>query len=164
MSTTSINSSTISTAYAASYSFIFFQYYFIIVKLTDDNYLLWFHQIEAFLYGQNYLQFVDGSYLYPENEPDKSIWLQADKIVSLISATPSESILATVIRCTSSAKLWSLIQENYSQQSIANISFCKKRITTRSITEYRQEAKYISNALAAIGEACFQQRTSNFIA
>lgn len=43
------------------------------VKLTDDNFLLWSHQMEAFLYGQNFLRFVDGSHPCLETDPEQSL-------------------------------------------------------------------------------------------
>ncbi|GMY32716.1 UBN2_3 domain-containing [Fagus crenata] len=128
------------------------------VKLTDDNFLLWSHQIEAFLYGQNFLRFVDGSYPCPEADLDRSLWFRADKtLVSIISTTLSEPMLAPIIGCKTSAAIWSVIQEHFSQKSIANSSLYRKRLInlvhgTRPISKYLQEAKSIVNAFTAIGE------------
>src|SRR3954463_13927 len=91
------------------------------VKLTDGNYLLWLHQMRAFLLGQHYMRYVDGSYSCPETEPDKSAWICADNtLMSLLSAALSESSLAMIIGCQTSAEMWSIIQEYHSQQSAAN--------------------------------------------
>uniref|UniRef100_A0A2N9JAD8 Integrase catalytic domain-containing protein n=1 Tax=Fagus sylvatica TaxID=28930 RepID=A0A2N9JAD8_FAGSY len=128
------------------------------VKLTDDNFLLWSHQIEAFLYGQNFLRFVDGSYPCLEADLDRSLWFRADKtLVSIISTTLSEPMLASIIGCKTSAAIWSVIQEHFSQKSIANSSlYCKRLINlvrgTRPISKYLQEAKSTVDAFAAIGE------------
>ena len=128
------------------------------VKLTDDNFLLWSHQIEAFLYRQNFLRFVDGSYPCPEADFDRSLWFQADKtLVSIISTTLSEHMLASVIGCKTSAAIWSVIQEHFSQKSVANSSLYRKRLInlvrgTHPISKYLQEAKSTVDAFAAIGE------------
>ena len=66
-------------------------------------------------------------------------------------------MLASIIGCKTSAAIWSVIQEHFSQKSVANSSLYRKRLTslvrgTRPISEYLQEAKSIADALAAIGE------------
>lgn len=129
MSTASIDSSTIFIAPPTPQNLSFFYItHLVIVKLANDNYLMWFHQMESFICGQNNFRFIDGSYLCPKDEPNKTIWLLVDKtLVGLISTPLSEFVLATVIGCTSSAESWSLIQEHYSQRSFANISFYKMR-------------------------------------
>src|SRR3954464_612999 len=128
------------------------------VKLTDGNYLLWLHQMRAFLLDQHYMRYIDGSYPCPQTEPDKSAWIRADNtLMSLLSATLSESSLAMIIGCQTSAEIWSIIKEYHSQQSTANCSYYKTKLTnlkrgSRTISEYLQEAKSLSDALAAIGE------------
>lgn len=56
-----------------------------------------------------------------------------------------------------SAEIWSLIQENYSQKYIANISFYKEQLINHDhgscfVTKYLWKSKCISDALAAIDE------------
>src|SRR3954465_6619083 len=69
--------------------------YLVTVKLTDGNYLLWLHQMRAFLLDQHYMRYIDGSYPCPKTEPDKSARIRADNtLMSLLSATLSESLLA----------------------------------------------------------------------
>src|SRR3954469_22396572 len=80
------------------------------VKLTDGNYLLWLHQMRAFLLGQHYMRYVDGSYSCSETESDKSAWIRADNtLMCLLSATLSESSFAMIIGCQTSAEMWSII-------------------------------------------------------
>src|SRR3954470_20634397 len=72
------------------------------------------------------MRYVDGTCPCPSTDPDKSDWVRADNtLMSLISATLTEPILATVIGCTSSADMWSILDEYFSQHSNAN------RATTR---------------------------------
>ncbi|GMY34507.1 Far-red impaired responsive family protein [Fagus crenata] len=66
-------------------------------------------------------------------------------------------MLTSIIGCKTSAAIWSIIQEHFSQKSVANSSLYRKRLTslvcgTRPISEYLQEAKSIVDAFAAIGE------------
>src|SRR3954470_18336538 len=86
------------------------------------------------------------------------IWVRADNtLMSLISATLTEPILATVIGCTSSADMWSILDEYFSQHSNANRADYKTKLAnlkrgSRSVSEYLSEAKSLSDALAAIGD------------
>lgn len=78
--------------------------------------------------------------------------------MNLISTTLPESTLATIIGCTFSDDRWDLIQENYSQKLVANYVYYKTKLTnfkhgSRPVYEYFKDAKSLSYALAAIGEA-----------
>src|SRR4051812_27383802 len=100
----------------------------------------------------------DGTCPFPATDPDKSDWVHADNtLMSLISATLTEPILATVIGCTSSADMWSILDEYFSQQSNANRAYYKTKLAnlkrgSRFVSEYLSEAKSLSDALAAIGD------------
>ncbi|KAK0579109.1 hypothetical protein LWI29_021252 [Acer saccharum] len=140
------------------------------VKLTDTNYLLWQTQIKPFLIGQNYWHFIDGSFPQPsqflpqiegkpaEPNPDYTTWFQTDQtLVSLINSTLFESILSQVVGLNSSQAIWNCLQQNFSQQSLANAThFCFQLLSiqkgTKSISEYLQHAKSLSDSLAAINE------------
>ncbi|VVA27937.1 PREDICTED: UBN2_3 domain-containing [Prunus dulcis] len=129
------------------------------VKLNDDNYLLWYHQVEAFLVGQDLFKYVDGTHLCPAaSSPDYNHWVRTDKtLVSTLSATLSEPILASVVGCKTSATMWSLISKYFTQNSTANSSHLRRCLNeisrgTRFVSDYLQEAKSISDQLAFIGE------------
>ncbi|CAL8990319.1 unnamed protein product [Prunus brigantina] len=64
----------------------------VMVKLNDDNHLLWYHQ----------------------PPPDYNHWVRTDKtLVNTLSATLSEPILASVVGCKTSASMWSLISKYF---------------------------------------------------
>lgn len=85
------------------------------IELDDDNFLLWSHQMEAFLDGQNLLHFADGTYpCPPASDPNQYLWVRTNKtLVSIISATLSNSMLASIVGCQTSAEIWSRIQEHF---------------------------------------------------
>lgn len=89
-------------------------------------------------------------------------------LISIIYATLSEPILASIIGCKTSGAIWTLIQEHFSQKSVANTSLYRKRLNklsrgTRPVSEYLQEAKSIADALAAIGESVSNKDLVNAI-
>jgi len=103
--------------------------------------IFWSYEIEAFLNGKDYFRFVVGSYPRPTSESECIAWLRANKtLVSIISATFSECLLATVIGCSTSQELWAIFKTHLSHKSFANASLYRKSLTslnrrTRSITD-----------------------------
>ncbi|CAB4292581.1 unnamed protein product [Prunus armeniaca] len=66
-------------------------------------------------------------------------------------------ILASVVGCKTSASMWSLISKYFTHKSTANSSYLRRRLNeisrrTRSVLDYLQEAKSISDQQASIGE------------
>ena len=107
------------------------------VKLSATNYLVWESQVKPFLLGQNLWRFIDGSHpcpspLLPPSDksesstsslanPDYVSWFQTDQsLISILRATLSESILPQVIGFSTSKDIWECLQQNFSQQSLAN--------------------------------------------
>lgn len=62
------------------------------------------------------MQFDVGSDTCPDSDLDKS----DSTLTSLISMTLFESTIPTIIGCTSSVDIWTLIQEDYSKKIVAN--------------------------------------------
>ncbi|CAL2225683.1 unnamed protein product [Prunus armeniaca] len=125
MSSSATASSTVATM--ATYSLPNITH-LVTLKLNDGNYLLWYHQVCT----------------------DKTL-------VNTLSATLSEPILASVVGCKTSASMWSLISKYFTHKSTANSSYLRRRLNeisrrTRSVLDYLQEAKSISDQQASIGE------------
>lgn len=102
--------------------------------------------------------YLDGTNSCLELDPDESAWIQADNtIIILISATLSDSTLSTIIGCKFSAKMRDMLQEYFFRQSNANCTYYKTKLAnfksgSRSTSEYLQEAKFLLDALANIGD------------
>ncbi|KAL5703600.1 hypothetical protein ACHQM5_022129 [Ranunculus cassubicifolius] len=144
---------------------------FVTVRLADNNYLLWHKQISSFLVGQKLWQFVDGSFPQPDPflpakegvapvaNPDHDSWRCTDQsLESMIGATLSDPILAMVIGCQTAKETWDCLQRHYAQRSIANAQNIRFQLFgiskgTKSISDYLQHAKSLSDSLASIDEA-----------
>lgn len=131
------------------------------IKLTETNYLLWKGQIQPFLIGPNLWPFVDGSFpcpppFFPSYDgktmnlnPSYTSWVQTDQtLVSLINATLTESVLAllkSLVFKQTSRDVWSCLQPNFSQQSLANASNLRFQPLSgnQSISQYLQHAKIL---------------------
>ncbi|KAI5343099.1 hypothetical protein L3X38_010975 [Prunus dulcis] len=144
------------------------------IKLSDTNYLVWESQVKPFLLGQNLRRFVDGSHpcpsptLSPSDKSESSTllsvnldyvtWFQTDQsLISILRVTLSESVLPQVIGFSTSKEIWDCLQQNFSQQSLANSAQLKFRLFSltkgsKSIFEYLAQAKSLADELTAIQE------------
>uniref|UniRef100_A0A2N9J2W9 Retrotransposon Copia-like N-terminal domain-containing protein n=1 Tax=Fagus sylvatica TaxID=28930 RepID=A0A2N9J2W9_FAGSY len=115
-SSTTESSSTISTTSAAPTSLPHIQH-LITIKLTHDNYLLWKAQIVPYLRGQHLYGFIDGTKPAPASSlavpdsgttaalpnPEFYTWHTQDQmILSAHISSLSETVLAHVVKCTTS--------------------------------------------------------------
>ncbi|KAL5723748.1 hypothetical protein ACHQM5_007105 [Ranunculus cassubicifolius] len=134
------------------------------IKLTDSNYLQWETQIKPFLVGQKYWCFIDGSYPCPPEyissspNPEYIQWFCTDKtLIGLINSTLSDPVLSLVVGLTTSKSVWDCLKQNFSQQSLANATHLRFQLLSinkgdKSIPEYLQHAKSLSDSLAAINQ------------
>ncbi|KAF8403069.1 hypothetical protein HHK36_011163 [Tetracentron sinense] len=112
---------------------------------------------------------LDGTYPCPPpffTSPDSSetpnpayiTWFQTDQtLICLINATLSEPVLSQVVGLSTSHDIWQCLQQNFSQHSLANATHLRFQLLSitkgsKSISEYLQNAKSISDALAAINQ------------
>lgn len=100
----------------------------IIVKFTIENYLRCKAQIEPFLKGPRLLDYIDGFAFIPppsiNNAPNPTYctWVLQDKLIMFnLNSTLSESILAQVIDCKTSASIWSTLQRLFVAKSSAHV-------------------------------------------
>ncbi|KAI5334306.1 hypothetical protein L3X38_024439 [Prunus dulcis] len=130
MSSSAVASSTVATM--ATYSILNITH-LVTVKLNDDNYLLWYHQVEVFLIRQDLFKYVNGTHpCLATSSPDYNNWVCTDNtdktLVSTLSATLSEPILASVVGCKTSASMWSFISKYFTHKSTANSSHLRRRL------------------------------------
>ena len=126
--------------------------------------------MKPFLVGHNFWCFIDGSHPQPskllpsaqnqlqQKNPDFILWHRTDQaIVSIITATLTESILAMVVGCDTARETWDCLQCHYAQKSVANAQNLRFQLFgiskgSQSISEYLQRAKALSDSLASINE------------
>ena len=109
-------------------------HHLITIKLTCDNYLLWKAQIVPYLKGQHLFSFIDGSQPSPPQflpltsttnrqpslNPDFLTWQSQDQMIltALISSL-SETILAYVVKCSTSRDVWTTLECMFTAHSRA---------------------------------------------
>lgn len=103
-----------------------------------------------------YLPAVDGK--PAERNPEHLAWQRTDQsLVSLLTATLSESILAMLVGCNTTSETLHCLEHHFSQQSIANATHIRFQLMdikkgTKSVSEYLQHAKSLANSLASLNE------------
>ncbi|CAB4278529.1 unnamed protein product [Prunus armeniaca] len=144
------------------------------ISIPNISHLVSHSQVKPFLLGQNLWRFVDGSHpcpsptLPPSDKSESSTppsanpnyvsWFQTNQsLISILRATLSESVLSQVIRFPTSKEIWDCLQQNFSQQSLANSAQLKFRLFSitkgsKSISEYLAQAKSLADELSAIQE------------
>ena len=95
----------------------------IIIRLSNNNFLLWKAQLTPFLRGQNLFGYVDGSIPPPPRfyhttstnsseqqmlpNPTSDLWLQQDQmILSTLLLSLSEKVMAHVVGLATSHEVW----------------------------------------------------------
>ena len=103
----------------------------IIIRLSNNNFLLWKAQFTPFLRGQNLFGYVDGSIpppprFYHTNSTDSSeqqmlpnptfdLWLQQDQmILSTLLLSLSEKVMAHVVGLATSHEVWTTLDRLFS--------------------------------------------------
>ncbi|CAL2257856.1 unnamed protein product [Prunus armeniaca] len=129
--------------------------------------------------GQNLWSFVDGSHpcpsptlppsdksnssTLPQPNPAYASWFQTDQnLISILQAMISESVPQQVIGFSTSHAIWDCLQQNFSQQPLANSTQLKFQIFSltkgsKSISEYLSQAKSLADELVTIWD-CLQLR------
>ncbi|KAF3772281.1 hypothetical protein EJ110_NYTH58092 [Nymphaea thermarum] len=92
-----------------------------------------------------------------ENNPAYEVWLAQDQsLVAYITSTLSEEVLGGVDDDLTALELWSTLATTYSQVSEAQFLQLRRQFQdikrgTRTVLEYLNEIKSVSDQLAAIG-------------
>ncbi|KAM1349253.1 hypothetical protein TB2_003255 [Malus domestica] len=143
------------------------------LKLNNSNYLTWLRQIKPFLVGHDLWKFVDGSHPPPSTtltvtttsslaasdshsssvtttftipNPAFTLWYQHDQlVVSSITTTLTEPVLALVVGHDSTQAVWACLQRRLAHGSILNSATLHYQLLdpskgSRSITDYLQHA------------------------
>jgi gag-polypeptide of LTR copia-type len=137
-------------------------------SLSHDNFLLWKSQVLPVLRGHGLVGFIDGSKSPPsqfyttaagvqESNPAYESWLQQDQLIlAWIFSSISAPVLAQVIRCETSASVWSTLNQLHSSQSMAKILDLKLQLQTSkkggvTCAQFIQHIQSIADQLRSIG-------------
>ncbi|KAJ1700890.1 hypothetical protein LUZ63_000669 [Rhynchospora breviuscula] len=136
-------------------------------KLTRSNFLAWKSQIEPLLhaYGLGTFLFsppqsssvLDSATGQVQLNPAYLPWYKQDQmILAWLRASLSESLLAQVVSCSTSADLWRHLVQTFSASSRARLTELKKKLQTivkggSSCSDFIQQIRAIADELAFIG-------------
>uniref|UniRef100_A0A2N9GPB1 Uncharacterized protein n=1 Tax=Fagus sylvatica TaxID=28930 RepID=A0A2N9GPB1_FAGSY len=138
-------------------------HHLITIKLNRDNYLLWKAQIVPYLKGQHLFAFLDGSRPAPPQllptllpNPDFQAWhLQDQLILSALISSLSETILAHVVKCSTSRDVWLALERMFTSHSRARIMQIHYQLATlrkgdSPIADYFHRFTNLADTLAAV--------------
>jgi hypothetical protein len=156
----------------------------ITVRLTPDNYLYWRAQILPLLRSRHLDGFIDGSTPCPPHtaatytaegtrvavaNPLYRAWVAQDQaIVSALQSSLTEGVAELVLFANSAQDIWSTLEHNFSQQSIARstalrrqLSECKK--LDSSAHDYYNNVKTLSDTLTSIGQPLYDSEFTEYV-
>lgn len=139
------------------------------VKLDDDNYLPWRHQVMSTIKGfrlQKYImgeRFVPPQFLSPADEENGKLneafvdWeVQDSLLLSWLLQSMSEPMTRQMIGCGFSYQVWESLESQFAKQSRVKVNQYRTHLRTikkdnSSMNEYFLKIKKIVDTLAAIG-------------
>lgn len=140
--------------------------HFIIVKLTHENFPIWKAQVTPYLRAHSLFLFVDVSNpcplpIIPRGAPNPTFatWQAKDQLdVAILTASLSEIVLAQVIECDTSAKIWSHLHELFAARSSAQIVHTRLQLASlkkgsESVSDFFNKAKSLTTLLVAAGQS-----------
>jgi hypothetical protein len=164
------SSSTISSTPTAPTSLPHIQH-LITIKLNRDNYLLWKAQIVPYLRGQHLYGFIDGTKPAPSSSvtahtsdtaavpnPEFYTWHTQDQmILSALISSLSETVLAHVVKCTTSRAVWLCLERMFTSQSRARSMQIHHQLSTlkkgdSSMADFYHKFTSLADTLAAIDQ------------
>jgi len=150
------------------------------LKLDNNNYLMWLTQVLPILRHHDLLGIVDGSEPCPPKfittdeqkevlNPEFIIWNRKDQyLLSVITSSLTESVLATVYGLHTSKQAWTALATRFASQSKSRISHLKKQLQTlsqgpKTCSEFLQIAKSTADQLAATGNPVPDEELISFV-
>ncbi|KAJ3703988.1 hypothetical protein LUZ61_007693 [Rhynchospora tenuis] len=177
MATTPNTSSTLSSISSTSSDSIIILNLPIATKLTRNNFLAWQSQIVPLLHGYDLFKFLDASSqpnpiiqtdTSTQVNPEYVQWKKQDQmLLGWLRSSLSESLLAQVVSCTTTAELWSLLQSTFSASSQARLIELQQQLQGikkggSSCADYIQKLRSIADELAFIGSPVSDREMVNY--
>ncbi|XP_018808249.2 E3 ubiquitin-protein ligase ATL9-like [Juglans regia] len=110
-----------------------------------------------------------GSMVGLEEDEDKKLWGDLDQLlISVLNSSLTDTVLAQVLECATSSKIWSTLHNLYDALSYAHIIQTQFQLATlkkgpKSITKYFHKAKNLSTTLSAAGQPLSPSQFSAFL-
>ncbi|XP_059458361.1 uncharacterized protein LOC132187954 [Corylus avellana] len=140
----------------------------LLIKLESGNYTSWLTQINPILRTHDLMGFVDESESCPPKtitdeagkeipNPEFPTWNKKDQyLLSIITASLSEKVLATVYGLNTSHQAWTALATKFASKSKSRISHLKKQLQglsqgPKACADYMQSAKVLEDQLNAVG-------------
>jgi len=137
------------------------------IKLDDENFLVWEHQILATIYGLHFFHFLDATPAPPkfltQSAAESSIinpayvhhQQQDNLIVAWLLGSMSSPMLTKMVGLRTSTAIWKKLTIYFASQSRARVKKLKLQLKVskkdRSISTYILDIKKTVDSLAAIG-------------
>lgn len=126
----------------------------VMLKLNENNYLLWKTQLESLLFSQKLLRFINGAVTarsvvrnevtVEEANPQYDAWFCSDQLVrSWMFGTLSEEVLGTVHTIQTSREVWLALAESFNKSSLSR-EFSLRR-SLQLLTKKRQNFDGLSS-------------------
>jgi hypothetical protein len=155
----------------------------ITVRLDRSNFLLWKTQVVPSIAGQGWYGFLDGSCACPSAtvttgtgdaavttaNPEYARWWYADqRVLSILLGSMTEDILAQMVGRTTSASVWSCVNDLFSAQNRAGIRQIRRQLTTlkkhdMSAADYYSKMKGFADAMAMAGSPVSDDKLIDYI-
>ena len=145
-------------------------HHLITIKLTRDNYLLWKAQIVPYLRGQHLFGFIEGTQSPPpqflpsttefSQQPNPAFLqchAQDQLILSALIPSLSETILAHVVKCSTSFEVWTTLERMFTAHSRARSMNIHYQLATlkkgdSSIANYFHKFTHLTDTLVAVDQ------------
>ncbi|KAJ1700906.1 hypothetical protein LUZ63_000685 [Rhynchospora breviuscula] len=136
------------------------------IKLTPSNFLTWQAQMLPLLNAYNLFKYLSSPPPPPtrqnadgqvEFNQDYLSWSRQDQLLlSWLRASLSEPIQAQVVSCSTSANLWTMLQQQFATNSRARLSDLKRQLQLAqkggsSCTDFLRQVRTIADELTYIG-------------
>ena len=126
--------------------------------------------------GHDLVGFIDGTDACPPKNlasgslnPAYIVWQKKDIcLIEWILASLSEKLVSTIYGLETSKQVWTVLQTRFSSQSRSRISYLKRQLqtvtqSTKSYSEYLENAKNLVDQLAAAGKPIDDQDLISFL-
>jgi hypothetical protein len=147
----------------------------VVVKLNEENNLLWSAQVLPYLWSQGLNGYIDGSLPTPSQtifvtpsestdgrsvviNPEYATWYHEDQLVlSVINSSLTKEILSIIVDVTSARDAWARLEQMYASRSKVRVMQIRMQLATiqkkdLSIADYYKSVKHLGDTLAAIGK------------
>mgnify|MGYP003702381055 CR=1 FL=1 len=140
---------------------------FVNVKLDSTNFIIWKNQVQNILKATQLLSFVNGTQVCPSstiiNEHNHEIlnpaytnWMLIDShLLSCLTTTLSPSIFTSVLHCSTSYEVWSVLLKRFTSLSQSHIHQLKNKLSQivkkdHTMDTYLTQIKSIADQLALV--------------